>query len=59
MHDPSDIGELAVEPDVRFRVRRRVEVSFHLFPVEIHDDHVCGREIVVVHAAGLDGHQSE
>lgn len=58
VHDRADSRELAVEEQMRGEVRRRAEIAFDDFAVEIGDDHVLGLHGLVREAAGLDGDEA-
>jgi hypothetical protein len=58
VHDAADLGHLAVHVRVRRRVARRRSLaargSRHDVAVEVAEDHVLGRQVVVRHPRGLD-----
>ena len=57
VHDPADLGQLAVDVGVRRGVGRRRVLALDDLAVEVADDHVLGRQVVVGDPARLDDQQ--
>ena len=55
VHDPVDVGPMAVDVQVARGVRRRLVGPVHDPSVEVQDDHRLGGEILVPDAGRLDG----
>ena len=59
VHNAAESREFAVEFQVGFGVRGRVEVAVHRAAgLQVDDDHVLRREVLVIDAGRLDDHQA-
>ena len=59
VHHAADVLKAAVQLAVGVGVGGGVPLALHLFAgADVHQHHVLGGELVVLHAAGLDGHNA-
>jgi hypothetical protein len=57
VHDPADLGKLAVKQRMRIQIRRWVQLAFHDLAVQVGNHQIRRRHGCIIHAARLDRHQ--
>ena len=58
MDDTAHLGEGVVEHHVGLGVGGGIQLALHLVALQVHNHHVAGGELIVIHAAGLDDKQA-
>ena len=58
MDDSADFRKCFVQLHMCCRIGGGVILSFHFITIQIHNDHIFRGQLVIIHAAGLNGKQS-